>query len=73
MERNYDRALNGDRRVSDGWGSGNNSKYLTVNRPASEGDGCRRVTATISDPQHGRQELPPETYCRNSQGQWIPS
>ena len=48
-------------------------KYLTVNRPTRAGDGCRRVSATISDTSHGTQQLPPETYCRNSQGQWVPS
>lgn len=72
VERDYDRALNGDRRVTDSWG-GSNGKYLTVNRPTHAGDGCRRVTATISDSSHGTQQLPPETYCRNSQGQWVPS
>ncbi|MFZ2029123.1 MAG: glycine zipper 2TM domain-containing protein [Vitreimonas sp.] len=72
VERNYDRALDGDRRVTDNWG-GSNGKYLTVNRPTRAGDGCRRVTAHISDPNNGSQDLPPETYCRNSQGQWVPS
>lgn len=73
VERNYGRALDSDRRVRDTWGSGGNAKYLTVNRPDNAGGGCRRVTATISDPSHGTQQLPPETYCRNSQGQWTPS
>ncbi len=72
VERNYDRALDRDRRVTDSWGGGN-GKYLTVNRPTHTGDGCRRVTATITDTAHGAQQLPPETYCRNSQGQWAPS
>jgi len=72
VERNYGRALDGDRRVTDSWG-GSNGKYLTVNRPTRAGDGCRRVSATISDSSHGTQQLPPETYCRNSQGQWVPS
>src|SRR5262249_20717104 len=48
VERNYDRALDGDRRVTDSWG-GSNGKYLTVNRPRDAGNGCRRITATISD------------------------
>ena len=73
VERNYNRALVSDHRVRDSWGSGGAAKYLTVNRPANAGDGCRRVTATITDPSHGTQQLPPETYCRNSQGQWAPS
>ncbi|MBI3437803.1 MAG: glycine zipper 2TM domain-containing protein [Proteobacteria bacterium] len=74
VERNYDRALDGDRRVTDSWGgTGSNSKYLSVDRPTRVGDGCRRVTAHISDSQNGSQDLPPETYCRNSQGQWVPS
>ena len=72
VERDYGRALDGDRRVTDSWG-GSNGKYLTVNRPTRAGDGCRRVSATISDTSHGTQQLPPETYCRNSQGQWVPS
>src|SRR5262252_7788593 len=42
VERNYDRALDSDRRVTDSWG-GSNGKYLTVNRPTHTGDGCRRV------------------------------
>jgi surface antigen len=72
VERNYDRAVYGDRRVTDSWG-GSNGKYLVVNRPREVGDSCRRVTATISDNTHGTQQLPPETYCRNSRGQWVPS
>jgi surface antigen len=72
VERNYSRALNRDHRVTDSWG-GSNGKYLTVNRPTNVGNGCRRVTATISDTSHGTQQLPPETYCRNSEGQWVPS
>jgi len=72
VERNYSRALNRDHRVTDSWG-GANGKYLTVNRPTNVGHGCRRVTATISDTAHGTQQLPPETYCRNSEGQWVPS
>jgi len=73
VERNYNRALDSDHRVSDNWGSGGAGKHLIVNRPTNAGNGCRRVTATITDPTHGAQQLPPETYCRNSQGQWVPS
>ncbi|MBS0385976.1 MAG: hypothetical protein JSS00_11565 [Proteobacteria bacterium] len=73
VERNYDRALSSDRRVTDSWGSGGSEKYLTVNRPTDAGGNCRRISARITDPSHGTQDLPPETYCRNSEGQWVPS
>lgn len=73
VERNYDRALNSDRRVTDSWGgTGSNGKYLSVDRPSNTGNGCRRVTAHISDAQNGSQDLPPETYCRDSDGRWVP-
>ena len=73
VERGYQRSLANDRRYSDSWGSGSDTKYLAVGRPSDAGNGCKRVTATISDPSNGRQELPPETFCRNSEGQWIPT
>jgi hypothetical protein len=73
VERGYQRSLAGDRRYNDSWGSGNDAKNLYVSRPTSAGNGCKRVSATISDLTNGRQELPPETFCRNSQGQWIPT
>jgi surface antigen len=73
VERNYHRALNRDNRVTDSWGTGSNTKYLTVNRPTSAGHGCRQVTGRISDTAHGSQDLPPETFCRDSEGRWTPS
>jgi surface antigen len=74
VERNYQRALNRDHRVTDSWGgTGSNGKYLTVNRPTNVGNGCRRITAHISDSANGSQSLPPETYCRDSEGRWAPS
>jgi hypothetical protein len=31
------------------------------------------VSATVSDPQYGEQQLPPETFCRNASGDWVPA
>lgn len=69
VERAYQRSLTRNHSVSDEWGS----KSLYVERPRYAGEGCRRVTATITDGDHGRQDLPPETFCRTSDGRWIPA
>ena len=75
IEQGYNQALSENHPVSQSWqaDSGDN-RTVYVDQPASSDRGpeCRRITATIQDPQHGRQQLPPETYCRNDAGQWVP-
>jgi hypothetical protein len=73
VERSYQRSLSNNHAVSESWGSGGNAKSLYVSHPTNDGNGCRRVSATITDAQHGRQSLPPETFCRNSSGEWVPA
>lgn len=76
VENAYYQSLNSGGPVNDTWQSDQGgTRSLSVSRPApAQGYGpeCRRVTATVSDPQQGNQQLPPETFCRNSSGQWVP-
>jgi surface antigen len=75
VEQGYNQALNDNRPVSQSWqadSGANRTVYVNQPAPSDRGPECRRITATIEDPQHGRQQLPPETYCRNDAGQWVP-
>ncbi|MFT3727744.1 MAG: hypothetical protein QM759_07965 [Terricaulis sp.] len=73
----YYQSLNSGQGVSDSWQMDQGgTRSLSVAQPsAAEGYGgeCRRVTATISDPANGTQQLPPETFCRNANGAWTPA
>lgn len=77
VENAYYQSLNTGRPVTDSWQSDQGgTRSLNVAQPApAQGYGpeCRRVTATVNDPVYGNQELPPETFCRNSSGQWVPA
>lgn len=77
VENAYYQSLNSGGPVNDTWQSDQGStRSLSVSRPApvqGYGPECRRVTATVSDPSQGTQQLPPETFCRNSSGQWVPA
>jgi surface antigen len=77
VENAYYQSLNSGQPVNDSWQSDQGTpRSLTVSQPApAQGYGgeCRRVTATVSDPQQGSQQLPPETFCRNGSGQWVPA
>lgn len=77
VENGYYQALNSSAPVNDSWQSDQGApRSLTVSRPTpAQGYGpeCRRVSATISDPQNGNQQLPQETFCRNAAGQWVPA
>ena len=77
VENAYYQSLNSGQPVNDTWQSDQGApRNLSVNSPEPApgyGGQCRRVTATVSDPQYGNQQLPPETFCRNSSGQWIPA
>ncbi|MFT3728037.1 MAG: hypothetical protein QM759_09460 [Terricaulis sp.] len=75
VEGAYQHSLSSGHSYNDSWDSeqGRRTVYVSDPQPAPDsGRHCRTVSATISDPQNGRQSLPPETYCRNEQGQWIP-
>lgn len=76
VENAYYQSLNSGGPVNDSWQSDQGSaRSLTVSQPApapGHGPECRRVSATVSDPQYGNQQLPPETFCRNASGQWVP-
>ncbi len=77
VENAYYQSLNSGQGVNDNWQSDSGApRSLAVAAPqAAPGYGgeCRRVTATVSDPQYGNQQLPPETFCRNASGQWVPA
>ena len=77
VENAYYQSLNSGGPVNQSWQADNgNSRSLAVSQPtAASGYGpeCRRVSATISDPQYGKQQLPPETFCRTSSGAWAPA
>lgn len=77
VESAYYQSLNSGAPVRDNWQSDTGgTRSLSVSRPAPApgyAGECRRVSATISDPQYGNQQLPPETFCRNASGQWVPA
>jgi surface antigen len=77
VENAYYQSLNSGQPVNDTWQSDQGgSRSLSVSRPSPAsgyGPECRRVSATISDPQYGNEQLPPETFCRNAAGQWVPA
>jgi surface antigen len=76
VEQGYYNSLNTGRASSDQWRSDQGStRNLSVSAPQSvQGRAeCRRVSGTVRDPQYGNQQLPPETFCRNAQGQWVPA
>ncbi len=77
VENAYYQSLNSGGPVNDTWQSDQGgARSLAVSRPtAAQGYGpeCRRVSATVSDPQYGNQQLPAETFCRNAAGQWVPA
>lgn len=75
IERGYQQALLDGRSVNSSWQTddgANRTVYVNSPTPSDRGPECRRITATVEDPQYGRQPLPPETYCRNASGQWVP-
>jgi hypothetical protein len=75
VESAYQQSLETNHAYNDSWSSDAGTRTVYVSHPNAEPDAgphCKSVTATISDPHNGRQNLPPEVYCRNSQGQWIP-
>ena len=72
VEQSYQQSLDGNRPVTQSWQSDAGTRTVDVSRPEYSSANCKTVSATISDPQNGRQQLPPETYCRNSAGQWVP-
>ncbi len=76
VEQGYYNSLNSGAAYRDNWqGDQGQPRNLTVAAPtpvSGPGGECRRVSATVSDPQYGAQQLPPETFCRNASGQWVP-
>ena len=77
VENAYYQSLNSGQPVNDSWQSDQGApRSLRVNSPAPApgyGPECRRVNATISDPQYGNQQLPAETFCRRADGAWVPA
>jgi|GEM_PF-2192644 len=77
VENAYYHSLQTGQPVNDTWQSDQGaSRSLSVGAPSpapGHGAECRRVSATVSDPQYGDQRLPPETFCRTAGGQWAPA
>ena len=77
VENAYYQSLNSGTSTSDSWQSDQGApRNLTVAAPQPApgyGAECRRISATVSDPQYGNQQLPPETFCRNASGGWSPA
>lgn len=76
VENGYYQALNSGSGYNDQWQSDQGApRSLAVSppQPSQRGPQCRTVRATVNDPQYGNQQLPPETFCRNSAGQWVPA
>lgn len=77
VENAYYQSLNSGGPVNQSWQSDQGApRNLNVSAPqAAPGYGgeCRRVSATVSDPQYGNQLLPAETFCRTGSGQWAPA
>lgn len=77
VENAYYQSLNSGQPVNESWQSDQGGpRSLTVSQPVAapgRGPECRRVSATIDDPQYGQQQLPPETFCRTANGDWTPA
>ncbi len=77
VENAYYQSLNSGQPVNDSWQSDQGApRNLSVSAPQPAqgyGSECRRVSATVTDPQYGNQQLPPETFCRTPSGQWTPA
>lgn len=77
VENAYYQSLNSGQGVTDSWQSDQGEpRNLSVAPPSvatGYGGDCRRINATISDPQYGTQTLPAETFCRTASGQWVPA
>jgi surface antigen len=76
VENAYYQSLRTGEGVNDSWQSDQGGpRSLTVAPPApapGRGGECRRVTATVSDGA-STQALPPETFCRTANGDWVPA
>lgn len=76
VENAYYQSLNSGQGVNENWQSDQGqprSLAVAPPQPSSRGGECRTVNATVSDPQNGNQQLPPETFCRGPNGQWTPA
>jgi len=77
VENAYYQSLNSGDSYNESWQSDQGgTRTVNVARPtvaSGYGGECRRVTATISDPQYGNEQLPPETFCRDASGRWVPA
>jgi surface antigen len=77
VENAYYQSLNSGQGVNESWTSDQGSlrelNVATPNVAPGYGGDCRRINATISDPQYGMQTLPTETFCRTANGQWVPA
>ncbi|MES1156426.1 MAG: hypothetical protein ABUL73_01485 [Alphaproteobacteria bacterium] len=76
VENDYQRSLSSNSSVHDSWNADNGAhRSLNVAQPTAASDAgsqCRHVSATVRD-SDGSHALPPETFCRNSSGQWVPA
>lgn len=76
VENAYYQSLNSGQAVNQSWQSDQGSQrslHVSSPAPSNRGPDCRTISATVSDPQYGNQNLPPETFCRTGGGQWTPA
>lgn len=77
VENAYYQSLNSGQPYNESWQSDEGAQRSLAVARSSQASGygpeCRRVSATISDPQYGNEQLPPETFCRDSSGRWVPA
>src|SRR5262249_53992838 len=74
VQNAYYQSLNSGQPVNDSWQSDQGApRSLSVPAPEPAANGCKTVRANVTDPQYGNQQLPPETFCRNGSGQWVPA
>ena len=76
VENAYYQSLNSGQGVNENWQSDQGaprSLAVAPPQPSDKGAQCRTVNATVTDQQYGNQQLPPETFCRDANGQWTPA
>lgn len=73
VQNGYYSALNTGQPYSTSWQGSDGTRSLYVADPVASGANCQRLSATLTVPGQGAQQLPPETYCRDPSGQWRPA
>jgi surface antigen len=73
VEQGYQYSLNNNAPYSTSWQGQGGTQNLYVAQPTAAGANCKRLSSTLTVPGEGKQNLPPETYCRGPDGVWRPA